>query len=108
MSLTCLGIHTKIGAVGLRQAEGQLSLRGGVCVCGRHLSNGADVVQVLRHRSKVDGLAELRGVVVDVQDLQEDVGPRQQRLRSQVRDEDGEPVVRRLLTVQRLRCTDHP
>lgn len=99
---TCLGIHVEIRAVRLQHVEGQFSLRGGVRICGRHLSNGADAVHVLRHRRKVDRQGKLWSVVVDVQDLQEDVGPRQQRLRSQISDEDSQPVVRPLLTVQNL------
>lgn len=105
--MTCFGIHVEMRAVRLQHVEGQLPLRGGVCVGGPHLSHRADAVHVLLHRSKVDGLGKLRSVVINVQDLQEDVGPGQQRLRPQIADEDGEPVVRRLLAVQNLRCTNH-
>lgn len=104
---TCFGIHIKIGALGFQHVEGQLSLRGGVRVRGRHPRHRADAVHVLLHRSKVDGLGKLWGVVIHVQDPQIDVGPGQQRLCSQVADQHGEPVVRHLLTVQNLCRRDH-
>lgn len=105
--ITCFVIHIEVRAMRFQHLEGELPLGGSVHVCGRHLDDGLDLVHVLLHGSEVHRLRELRSVVVNVQDLQEDVSPGCQGLRPQISDIDGKPVVRRRLAVQRLCCTDH-
>lgn len=107
LSLTRLGVHVEERPVSFRHPVGQLPLGGRVGVRGLHLDDGPDRAQVLRDGREIHRLGELRGVVVDVQDVQEDVGPGGQRLRPQVGGVHGEPVVRPRLAVQRLRRADH-
>lgn len=105
--ITCLWIHVKKRPLRFWHLEGQLPLRGRVHVCGQHLEDGPGRVHVLLHGREVHRLGKLWSVIVNVQDLQEDVSPGDQRLRPQIGDVHREPVVRRCLAVQSRCCTNH-
>lgn len=105
--ITCFGIHIEVRPMRFQHLEGKLPLRGSVHVCGRHLNDGLDLVHVLLDGRKIHWLRKFWSIIVNVQDLQEDVSPGDQRLSPQISDVDRKPVVRHHLTVQRLCCTNH-
>ncbi len=76
-----------------RHLKGKFPFRGSVLVCGRHLNNGFHLIHVFRDGSEIHRLRKFWSVIVNIQDLNEDVCPRNQRLRPQISDVDRKPVV---------------
>ena len=106
--ITWIGVNVKIRALQVEHLKSEFPFWRGIHVCGRHLHHRLVLGHILQDGGEVDGLGKFRGIVIDVKEFQEHMGPRQQRFRPHVPGIYRQPIMGDRLTVQHRRCTNHP